>query len=188
MEPFVGEIRIFGFSWAPTGWAICDGALLPIAQNQALFALLNYTYGGNANTSFALPDLRGRTMISQGQNKNFPSLTTKIGNTGGNESVAMTAANLTIHSHTVAVVSNTAANVPVPTSNLLGKVTAPTSYAGPTALPYTAVPADPTTLSPVILDASTIGNAGAATPIPTMQPSLVLNCCIATRGNFPTRP
>ncbi|WP_430396329.1 phage tail protein [Ferrovibrio sp.] len=188
MDPFTGEIRIFGFNWAPRNWAICDATIIPIRQNQALFALLGYTYGGSVNTNFALPDLRGRSMIGQGRNKTFPSINTVAGKTGGQESVTLTAANLTMHRHDVAVVANTAANVPPPTSNLLGKVTAPTSYAGPTAQAYTSVPADPASLNLVTLDASTIGSSGTAKPIPTMQPSLVLNCCIATSGVFPTRP
>ena len=92
MEPFIGQIQPFGFNFAPKGWALCDGQLQSIAQNSALFSLLGTTYGGDGRTTFALPDLRGRTMLHQGQG---PGLTTRvIGEKSGTETTTLIASNL----------------------------------------------------------------------------------------------
>ena len=97
-DPFLGEIRVTGFNFAPRGWALCDGQLLPINQNTALFALLGTQFGGNGQTTFALPDLRGRVPIHQGQG---PGLTPRtIGETGGAESATLNVAQLPPHTHT----------------------------------------------------------------------------------------
>ncbi len=97
MEPFLGQIQAFGFSFAPRGWATCQGQILSISQNTALFSLLGTTYGGNGQTTFALPDLRGRAAIGQGQGPGLSAYT--IGEVGGAESTSLTTANLPMHNH-----------------------------------------------------------------------------------------
>ena len=99
-QPYIGEIRMFGGNFAPLGWAFCDGQLLAIAQNDALFSLIGTTYGGDGQSTFALPDLRGRIPIHQGQG---PLLTPRqIGETGGSETVTLTPAQLPTHTHRLA--------------------------------------------------------------------------------------
>jgi len=98
-DQFVAEIRIFPFGFAPTGWALCDGQLLPISQNTALFSLLGTTYGGNGQTDFALPDLRGRDIIGAGQGPGLDNYV--LGETIGNENVTLTTAQMGPHDHTV---------------------------------------------------------------------------------------
>src|SRR5438477_8882632 len=96
-EPFLGEIRMFGFNFAPVGWAMCNGQLLPISQNTALFSLLGTQYGGNGQSNFALPDLRGRVAMGFGQG---PGLSPRVqGETGGEEAVVLTAATMPAHTH-----------------------------------------------------------------------------------------
>src|SRR5687767_9318635 len=97
MEPFLGQIQAFGFNFAPRGWAQCQGQLLAINTNTALFSLLGTTYGGNGQTTFALPDFRGRTMVGQGQGPGLSAYT--IGQVGGTESVTLTSNNLPAHTH-----------------------------------------------------------------------------------------
>src|SRR6187402_1117505 len=102
-DPFVAEIRIFPFSFAPKGWAFCDGQLLPLSQNTALFSLLGTTYGGDGKTTFALPDLRGRAPIHQGQG---PGLTSRsLGEQDGTETVTLISSQIPAHAHTVNAVS-----------------------------------------------------------------------------------
>jgi microcystin-dependent protein len=99
MDPFLGEIRLVAFTFAPRGWALCAGQLLPINQNQALFALLGTTYGGDGRTTFALPDLRGRVPVGAGQSATGSSY--ELGSNGGQETVKLTASQLPAHSHSV---------------------------------------------------------------------------------------
>src|SRR5439155_16461480 len=96
-EPFLGEIRIFPYNFAPRGWALCSGQILPIAQNTALFSLLGTTYGGNGQTTFGLPDLRGRTPVGVGQGPGLSSI--DLGEVSGTESVTLTQQNLAAHAH-----------------------------------------------------------------------------------------
>src|SRR6476620_9997321 len=113
-EPFIGEIKMVSFNFAPKGWAMCNGQFLPINQNQALFALLGTMYGGDGKTTFALPDLRGRVAVGVGQSGT--GTTYDLGSTGGTEVTKLTVGHLPAHSHAVAATS-TAATKKNPSSN-----------------------------------------------------------------------
>lgn len=163
-DPFLGEIRPFAFGFPPKGWASCDGQLLPIAQNTALFSLLGTMYGGDGRTTFALPDLRGRA----GMHVN--SAHTQ-GERAGQESVTLTTAQIPPHSHT--------ANC----SNVVGTQTSPTGkfWAQDSGGNVVFSSAGGATMA-----ATAVGNVGGA-PHPNMQPYLVVNYCIALQGIFPSR-
>lgn len=179
-EPFIGEIRAFGFNFAPRGWALCDGQLLPIAQNSALFSLLGTIYGGDGRTTFALPDLRGRVVIHQG---NGPGLSDKrIGARSGSESTTIAVPNLPPHNHEVtatAKCASAAGNTNIAADNLWSK------DAGVSSATYSNTAAD-ASMSASAIEAST-NNTGAGQPINNMQPYLVSNYCIALTGIFPSR-
>ncbi|WP_345802252.1 tail fiber protein [Microbacterium sp. AZCO] len=169
MDPFIGELRLFGFTFAPQGWALCNGQLLAISQNTALFSLLGTTYGGNGQTTFALPDLRGRAPIAFGQG---PGLTNRAqGEVGGEEAVTLTAATLPPHSHTVAAAS--AATTKNPSGSLPSVTAAGASYG---------------TTADLVMSPAMIGGGGSNQPHDNMPPFLVLNWCIALEGIFPSRP
>ncbi len=161
--PFLSEIKIASFNFAPKGWALCNGQLLPINQNQALFSLLGTNYGGNGQTTFALPNLQGRVPLHRGNGFN-------LAQTGGEETHTLTTQEMPVHTHTAQGTSSSADNT-VPTGNYL---------AAAQGL-YGAV-ADTTTLHP-----ATISNAGGGQPHENMQPYLVLNFCIALQGIFPSQ-
>ncbi|MFN2319394.1 MAG: phage tail protein [Dermatophilaceae bacterium] len=165
-EPFLGEIRAFGFAFAPRGWAACNGQLLPINSNQALFALLGTTYGGDGRTTFALPDLRGRVPIDAGP-------THTQGNVGGTETQVLSVSELPTHTHGW-VASSTPAASASPTGNLLAASTATN--------PAWAAAGTPAAMAPAMIAASG-GNAGHE----NMQPWLALQYCIALQGIFPSR-
>lgn len=165
-EPFLGEIRMFSFAFAPKGWALCDGRLLPINQNQALFALLGVTYGGNGTTNFGLPDLRGRVPVHFGSG-------VVQGEMAGREAVVLSASQLPAHSHPVRA-SSDVANA----SSAAGAVLAGKPRGG------VDVYANPSNLEP--LAAGSVGNTGSSQAHPNMQPSLVMNFCIALQGIFPS--
>lgn len=168
-EPFLGEIRVFAFNYAPEGWATCDGQILPIQQNNALFALLSTIYGGNGSSTFGLPDLRGRACMHR-------SSSISLGVAGGSETVALTGmAQLPQHTHTLAATSNTGTQ-----NNPSNAVLANTDSS--TKLAYTAT--KPTSN----LNPNALGTTGASAGHQNMQPSLVLNYCIALTGYFPSRP
>jgi microcystin-dependent protein len=166
-EPFLSEIRAFGFNFAPKGWATCDGQTLAINQNQALYSLLGTTYGGNGTTTFNLPDLRGRTPI------HFDA-SYREGQKSGSENVTLTTGEMPMHAHTLeATTSAPAANTPA--SNLLA-----------------TLPADKANFTPpananIQLNPGSIAAAGGSYPHNNMQPSLVINFCIALLGIFPSR-
>ena len=161
-ESFLSEIRVFSFAFPPAGWALCDGQELPINQNQALFSLLGTTYGGNGQTTFALPDLQGRTPIHVGNAH-------PLGDNGGEQSHTLTLAEEPVHTH-VAAGTTSNSDSPLPGSNLLGA--ANNMYAPAANL---------TALSP-----SSVGNAGGGQPHQNMQPFLTLTFCIALQGIFPS--
>ena len=161
-EPFLSEIRIMSFAFAPKGWALCNGQLLPINQNQALFALLGTTYGGNGQTNFALPNLQGKTPIHEGSGHT-------LGETGGEQAHTLSQSEMPQHTH-ILQGSNTNADQPVGTNNFFGA-----------ALNAYAQPANLTTLSP-----ATIPNVGGSQAHLNMQPFLTLNFCIALQGIFPS--
>lgn len=162
-EPFLCEIRLMSFGFPPKGWALCNGQFLPINQNQALFALLGTTYGGNGQTNFALPDLRGRTPIHVGQGH-------ILGERGGEQAHTLTIGELPQHLH-FAQGSNNAGNSQTGANNVLGVV--------PGRL-YT----DPAALVP--LNSGTITNVGGSQAHQNMQPFLTLSYCIALQGIFPS--
>lgn len=161
MDPFLGEIKIVSFDFAPMGWATCDGQLMSISQNSALFSLLGTTYGGNGTTTFGLPDLRGRVPIHF--NVTYPR-----GIPGGEASHVLQPAETPAHSHTV-YASNAAANAPSPTGNTWSAVN--NGYAA----------APDASMKPAAL--TTTGGQ----PHENRQPYLILNFIIATSGLYPTR-
>ena len=162
-EPFLAEIMMVGFNFAPRGWAFCDGQILPINQNQSLFSLLGTTYGGDGRTSFALPGLRGRTPIHVGSGHN-------LGQKSGQEKHVLQTGEIPQHTH-VAQGSSTNANAPIPTNAVLGA--ANNLYGPPQDL--------------VTLESGTLANAGTSQGHENMQPYLALNFCIALQGLFPSR-
>lgn len=162
--PYLSEIRMMTFNFAPKGWATCNGQFLPINQNQALFSLLGTTYGGNGQTTFSLPDLRGRTPIHRGGE--FSSL----GQTGGTESVTISAQQMPLHTHRVNA-SSDAATVNVATGNRLA--VSSSTYTPPSNL--------------TALGATEVSSFGGSQPHNNMQPFTVLNFCIALQGAFPSQ-
>lgn len=174
-EPFIGEIILFAGNFAPRGWALCQGQLMSIAQNTALFSILGTTYGGDGVTTFALPDLRGRVPLGQGQG---PGLTPRVlGEESGSETVTLISTEIPAHNHQL--LANTAAgSLPEPTNNVLAGVSDPNSGGLFNAFEATAN----TTLSPLA-----IGVTGGSQPHNNMQPYLCLNYIIALVGIFPSR-
>lgn len=173
MEPFVGQIQMFGFNFAPRGWAFCHGQLLPIAQNQALFSLLGTTYGGDGRTTFALPDLRGRAPMHFDQG---PGLSDRqLGEAGGAENVTLISNQMPAHNHVLHATS-AAGSAREPAGHVLAKETA-----GQTAV-YGDGPVD-SSLRP-----ESIGAAGGSQPHANMPPYLCINFCIALEGIYPPRP
>ena len=171
-EPFLGQICSFGFNFAPRGWSLCNGQLISIAQNTALFSLLGTTYGGNGTVTFGLPDLRGRTALGQG---NGPGLTPRvIGEMSGEENVTLITTQMPAHNHLVNA-NSTDSNpqaVKTPANNLPGY-----DDAGPLYAPTANATMLPTMIQP----------AGGSQPHDNMQPYLVINYCIAMQGIFPSR-
>ena len=175
MEPFIGQLCLFGFNFVPTGWAACNGQLLSIAQNSALFALLGTTYGGDGRVTFGLPDLRGRVPLNQGQGPGLSNYT--IGQVGGSETSTLTVNNLPAHNHTINANSNAGTATSPQGAILAGAAISSLPPAGP----YTTGAAN------TALAASAVGNTGGGQPINNLSPYLVLNWCIATQGIFPSR-
>ena len=164
-EPFLSEIRLMSFGFAPKGWAFTNGQLLPINQNQALFSLLGTTFGGDGRVNFALPDLQGRTPIHVGSGHT-------LGERGGEPAHTLSTSELPTHTH-VANATNTNGTVIVPTGNLLA--------ASPPNQLYIAPDKNLQALSP-----GTLGNVGGSQAHLNMQPYLTLNFCIALQGIFPS--
>lgn len=174
-DQFVAEIRIFPFNFPPTGWAFCDGQLMPISQNTALFALLGTTYGGDGKSTFALPDMQGNAPMQPGQGQGL-SLR-DLGEMSGVESVTLLVSEIPVHTHSLATHNLDFADIqnPSPTA-LLGKSADGFAY-------QTTVNANLTLLAPQALPP-----AGGGLPHNNMQPYLTLNFCIALQGVFPQRP
>ena len=164
-EPFLGEIRIMSFAFAPKGWALCNGQSLPINQNQALFALLGTTFGGDGRVTFALPDLRSRTPIHVGNGH-------ALGGKAGEQAHTLSTAEMPSHTHAVRAVA-TQATTATPNANMLATANGGAVYTGAT---------NPTPLSP-----ATIASVGGGQAHSNMQPFLTLNFCIALQGIFPAR-
>jgi microcystin-dependent protein len=171
-DPFVAEIRIFPFNFAPRGWAWCDGQLLPLSQNTALFSLLGTTYGGNGKSNFALPDLQGRAPMFWGQG---PGLSLHdIGETGGTETVSLLETEMPSHAHSFNA-ANDGATTNTPGNNYVAR-----PFGRGNNLFNTAVA--PTQMSP-----AAVTPAGGDNPHNNMQPYLTFYFCIAMQGIFPPR-
>lgn len=168
-EPFLAEVRIVGFNFAPRGWAFCDGQILPINQNQSLYSLLGTTYGGDGRTSFALPDLRGRTPIHVGRSNGGQSHT--LGQKSGEETHTLAANEMPQHRHAVNV--SNAGTTAVPTGAILANAGADYFRDGQN--------------TPVGMNAGASLNVGGGQAHENMQPYLALNFCIALQGLFPSR-
>jgi microcystin-dependent protein len=180
--PFIGEIVGFGGNFAPRGYALCQGQLLSIAQNTALFSILGTTYGGNGQTTFALPDLRGRAPIGQGQGPGLQNYS--LGQNGGTESTTLQTGNLPSHTHagTLNATTTKATSQVAAAGSLLAK----SVDTGGTAVPDIYVPAA-TTGAQVALGGLTIGNTGSNLPFAILSPYLTINWLIALEGIFPSR-
>lgn len=169
-EPFLGEIRLFPYNFAPRTWAFCSGQLLSIAQNTALFSLLGTTYGGDGITTFALPDLRGRSALSSGQGPGLQNYV--LGEVSGVETVTLISTEMPMHNHQV-LVSSTDSTAKNPTGNIPGGTASPV-YAAPTTGNNLMAP-------------QTLTVSGGSQPHENRSPFLVLNYCIALNGIFPSR-
>ena len=164
-EPFLAEVRIVGFNFAPRGWAFCDGQILPINQNQSLYSLLGTTYGGDGRTSFALPDLRGRTPIHvDGAHRE--------GQKSGEETHTLAANEMPQHTHSLEA-TNTTGTGTAPQGDVLAEASLPVyaSFSG----------------AGVAMGANSVTNVGGGQAHDNMQPYLALNFCIALQGLFPSR-
>lgn len=181
MDPFLGEIRTFSWSWAPAEWALCDGTQLPVQQNMGLNALLGQTYGGNGSTLFALPDLRGRTPIGAGTGAD--GVFYKWGQAGGAEGVTLTAANMASHTHQVNALASSKGNSATAKSAIPAQVGLPAGKTGSVNI-YVAYNGNPNKQ----LNPSSFSTEGGGAAHNNMQPFLVVNFCIATQGIFPPRP
>jgi microcystin-dependent protein len=177
-DPFVAEIRIFPFNFAPKGWAWCDGQLMPISQNTALFSLLGTTYGGDGKSNFALPDLQGRAPMHPGQG---PGLSLHdLGETGGTETVSLLESEMPAHTHTLESVTSFAGSANDPTGNVLAKATTGTPLNA-----YIPFAQGSTPLAAMANQA--IAPAGGDQPHNNMMPYLTLYFNIALQGVFPPR-
>ncbi|GAB3007347.1 tail fiber protein [Niabella terrae] len=174
IDPFLGMIAIFGFDFAPRGWATCSGQLLAIVQNQALFALLGTQYGGNGTTTFALPDLRGRTPVGVGTGAGLTPYA--VGETRGTSTVSLTTGNMPAHNHPVMAVSETGDSA-TPENAFW-------SNTGSADREYKAAPSGG---SIVAMNGQMLGFNGGGQPVSIMQPYVTVNYCIALQGIFPSR-
>jgi microcystin-dependent protein len=163
-EPFLSEIRIFSFNFPPKGWAFCNGGLLPINQNQALFSLLGTNYGGDGRVNFKLPDLQGRVPIHQGDGFS-------LAETGGTTTVTITVPTMPTHLHGL-MASSTAADAILPGSNILAQSPQQVYVAAGNLTP---------------MNATSVTSIGGSQPHDNMMPYLVLNFCIALQGIFPSQ-
>ena len=175
-EPYIGEIRMFAFGTrgAPLGWQACDGSLLPISENDALFALIGTTYGGDGQTTFAVPDLRGRVPVHQGTGPGLSNYV--IGQMAGTETVTLLTTQMPAHTHTM-MATTAAASTGTPGNTVLpGTVSNQTMYV-----------TDTTGGRAFTLSGQSIGLAGASQPHENCMPTLTVQYCIATVGIFPSQ-
>jgi microcystin-dependent protein len=168
-QPYIGEIRMFAGSFAPAGWAFCNGALMPISENDALFTLIGTTYGGDGQETFGLPDLQGRLPMHAGQGPGL-SQSYQLGEKGGVESVTLSTQQLPIHNHAMLGSTDTAVTS-VPTANVIGKSTAIDLFVN-------AVPGDP-------LNNQAVTPTGGSQPHENLQPYLCISFIISLYGVFP---
>ena len=171
-DPFVAEIRIFPFNFAPKGWAWCDGQLLPLSQNTALFSLLGTTYGGNGKDNFALPDLQGRAPMHPGQGAGLSLY--DLGEVGGSDTVTLLESEIPSHPHALQA-ANTPATSRTPTGNVLARAVGANVYLPPSGATLVSMSGD------------ALGPAGSDQPHNNLQPYLTFYFCIALQGVFPPR-
>jgi microcystin-dependent protein len=178
MDAFIGEIRLMGFGIIPTGWLPCNGQVLPVTQNPALFAVLGKRYGGDGQTNFALPDLRGRAIIGAGQGAGLQPYTQ--GQAGGSENVTLNLSELPAHGHTVSLSLKAASGADSPDPA--------TSYPAPpdTGDPAYATGAPNTLLNGAAVTGGTTSFGGNASH-ENRQPVLAMNYCVCVNGIYPTR-
>jgi microcystin-dependent protein len=172
--PFIGQIAIFAGNFAPANWAMCNGQLLSIAQNAALFSIIGTTYGGDGQTTFALPDLRGRANVHMGQGQGLQSYLT--GEIGGTEFISLTGPQIPAHTHNLTGAATGTTGTPG-TTTVLGTSPATTSAYIPL----------PSSTGATTLASNSIGPAGTSSPHENRQPFLVMNYIIALFGIFPSR-
>lgn len=173
-DQFLAEIRIFPFFFAPTGWAFCDGQIMPISQNTALFALLGTTYGGDGKSTFALPDMQGNAPMQPGQGQGL-SLR-DLGEMSGVESITLLQSEIPVHTHTLRANSFDPADLNTPANNrILALSQGVTAY-------------QPAASNLGLMAFQALPPAGGGLPHNNMQPYLTLNFCIALQGIFPQRP
>jgi microcystin-dependent protein len=180
-NPFLGEIRIMSFNFAPKGWVMCNGQLLPINQNQALFSLLGTTYGGNGQTTFALPNLQGRVPLHFGQAPGLSNYV--IGQAAGEYSHTLNQSEMAAHIHTMSVSNSGAlqnATGRSPAGHSPAQAVAATTPVSPVSIYGTGAPSE-------VFASTAIAPIGGNQPHTNQQPYLVLNCCIALQGIFPSR-
>ncbi len=169
MNPFLGSLMLVPFGFAPAGWALCQGQLMPISQNTALFSLLGTTYGGNGTSNFALPDLLGRVTISSGQGPGLQLY--DLGELGGVEAITLLQSEIPAHTHSI-VATNGVANLSQAANNVPAKKGI---YLNPPAFD-------------AALAASTLQSYGGSLPHNNMMPTITLSWIIALQGVFPSRP
>lgn len=176
IEPFLGSIQYFAFNYAPSGWHICDGTILPVTGNAALFSLLGTYYGGNGSSNFALPDLRGRTIAGQANALNY-----QLGNKGGSETAVIPATDLPLHTHSVAM--NIGANSNAGAVNSPSGTYPAVPKAATTQMYASVAQADVQMTAPTV----TVSTGGSGAPFNTLSPYIALTCCIAMTGYYPPR-
>lgn len=173
--PYIGAVVLFAGNFAPRGWAFCQGQILSIAQNTALFSILGTTYGGNGQTTFALPDLRGRVPMSQGQGPGLSA--NSLGEQIGTETVTLIATQMPAHTHAVTI-NNAVGNNPSASGNYLAQA----DYGGDPINVYSNA-----LTTPGVMAANSVGIAGGSQPHNNMQPTLCMNYIIALEGIYPSR-
>ncbi|HKS28089.1 MAG TPA: tail fiber protein [Pyrinomonadaceae bacterium] len=172
MDPFVAEIRIFPFNFAPKGWAFCNGQLLPISQNTALFSLLGTFYGGDGKSTFALPNLQGNAPMHPGQGNGLSQHF--LGEESGSQFVTLIETEIPVHTHTL-MCSGAPADTNLPENTAIARTQGASPYLAPAGAPL------------VMMAFQSLSIAGSSLPHNNMQPYLTLNFCIALQGVFPAR-
>lgn len=175
---FVGEVRMFGGNFAPINWALCQGQLLPIGGNEALFSLIGTTYGGDGVTTFALPDLQGRVPLHQGQGQGLHARV--IGEVAGTETVTLLTSQLPSHVHTLNATTADA------TTHIVGSTVLPAKPTATNAKLYTTQTTTPVPTVEV-MSSRAVSNAGGSQPHVNVMPSLTINYIIALTGIFPSQ-
>ncbi len=180
-DPFIGEIKIWAFDWVPRGWALCNGAILQVNQNQALFALLGNSFGGDGKTTFALPDLRGRVPVALGSSAADTKVTYSLGNAGGAETTVLAAATLPSHQHSLNAAALPGAQA-IPADGVLSNAT---SVSPGSSTDFSLYQPQAGWTANTQLNAGSLTTTGSGTPISNMQGSAVVNFAICTSGVFP---